>query len=101
MYHSYQVNDDCGYSTCGIESLVSTAQLPDNPLYHSYQENGGKEDSKNEKDEVVTLLLQDSNDVYTQPNKLTRTSNANQDDSNESQIENVYAQVNKTKETRT
>ncbi|XP_022294546.2 uncharacterized protein LOC111105272 isoform X1 [Crassostrea virginica] len=101
LYHLYQVNDNCGYSTCGIESLVSTAELPDNPLYHSYQENGGKEDSKNEKDEVVTLLLQDSNNVYSQPNKLTRTSNANQDDSNESQIENVYAQVNKTKETRT
>ncbi|XP_022291959.2 uncharacterized protein LOC111103182 isoform X3 [Crassostrea virginica] len=97
LYRSYQVNDDSGYSTCGNENLVSIEQLPDNPLYHSYQENEGKEDSKNEKDEVGTLPLQDSNAVYAQPNKLTRSSNVNQDDYNESQNENVYAQVNKTK----
>ena len=95
------MNDDSGYSTCGNGYLVSTEQLPDNPLYHSYQENGGKGDSKNEKDEDGFLPLQDSNDVYAQPNKLTRVSNANQDDSNESQNENVYAQVNKTKKTWT
>ena len=77
----------------------SKQHLPDNPLYHSYQENKGKEDSKNEKDEVGTLPLQDSNAVYAQPNKLTRSSNVNQDDYNESQNENVYAQVNKTKKT--
>ena len=99
LYHSYQVNDDSGYSTCGNGYLVSTEQLPDNPLYHSYQENEDKEDTKNEKDEVGTLLLQDSNAVYAQPNKLTRSSNVNQGDYNESQNENVYAQVNKTKKT--
>nr|XP_022291961.1 uncharacterized protein LOC111103182 isoform X3 [Crassostrea virginica] len=99
LYHSYQVNDDSGYSTCGNENLVSIEQLPDNPLYHSYQENEGKEDSKNEIDDVGTLPLQDCNAVYAQPNKLTRTSNVNQDDPTESQIENVYAQINKTKKT--
>ncbi|XP_078326665.1 uncharacterized protein LOC111102483 isoform X2 [Crassostrea virginica] len=99
LYHSYLVNEDCGYSTCGNESIVSTEQLPYNPLYHSYQANGGKEDSKYYKDEAGTLLLQDSNAVYAQPNKLTRASNANHNDSNESQFENVYAQVNKTKKT--
>ena len=102
MYHSYLVNEDCGYSTCGNESFVSTEQLPYNPLYHSYQANGGnKEDSKYDKDEAGTLLLQDSNAVYAQPNKLARASIVNHDDSNESQIENVYAQVNKTNETWT
>ena len=99
MYHSYLVNEDCGYSTCGNESIVSTEQLPYNHLYHSYQANGGKEDSKYYKDEAGTLLLQDSNAVYAQPNKLTRVSNAYHNDSNESQFENVYAQVNKTKKT--
>nr|XP_022292869.1 uncharacterized protein LOC111103718 [Crassostrea virginica] len=99
LYHSYLVNEDCGYSACGNESFISTEQLPYNPLYHSYQANGGKVDSKYDKDEARTLLLQGSNAVYAQPNKLARASIVNHNDSNESQIENVYAQVNKTNET--
>ena len=100
MYQSYQVNYDRGYSNCGIESIALIEQLPDNPLYHSHQENGGKDDSKqNNGKDAGTLSLEDSNAVYAQPNKLAQASNSNQDDSNESQNENVYAQVNKTKET--
>lgn len=75
-------------------------QLPDNPLYHSHQENVDKDDSKqNNGKDAGTLSLEDSNAVYAQPNKLAKVSNSNQDNSNESQNENVYAQVNKTKET--
>ena len=96
LYHSYQVNDDCGYSTCRNENFVFAEQLPDNPLYHSNQANVDKEDSKFEKDEARSLPLQDKNAVYAQPNKLARVSNANHDDSNESQIENVYDEVNTT-----
>nr|XP_022291940.1 uncharacterized protein LOC111103172 isoform X2 [Crassostrea virginica] len=100
LYQSYQVNDDGGYSTCGIESIAQMEQLPDNPLYHSHQENGDKDDSKqNNGKDAGTLSLKDSNAVYAQPNKLAKVSNSNQDNSNESQNENVYAQVNKTKET--
>ena len=100
MYQSYQVNDDGGYSTCRNENIDHTEQLPDNPLYHSYQANGSKDDSKqNNVKDAGTLSLEDSNAVYAQPNKLAKASNSNQDDSNESQNENVYAQVNKTKKT--
>nr|XP_022293674.1 uncharacterized protein LOC111104161 isoform X2 [Crassostrea virginica] len=100
LYQSYQENDDGGYSTCRNENIGHTEQLPNNPLYHSYQANGNKEDSKqNNGKDAGTLPLEDSNAVYAQPNKLAKASNSNQDDSNESQNENVYAQVNKTKET--
>ena len=99
LYQSYQENDDGGYSTCKNENIGHTEKLPDNTLYNSYQASGSKEDSKqNNGKDAGTLPIQDGNDVYAQPNKLAKVSNANQDDSNESQNENVYAQVNKTKE---
>lgn len=100
LYQSYQENDDGGYSTCRNENIGYTEQLPNNPLYHSYQANGSKEDSKqNNGKDAGTLPLEDSNAVHAQPNKLAEISNSNQDYSNESQNENVYAQVNKTRET--
>ena len=100
LYQSYQINDGGGYSTCRNENIGHTEHLPDNTLYHSYQENGSKADSKqNNWKDGGTPPLQDSDALYAQPNKLAKASNSHQDNSNEGQNENVYAQVNKTKET--
>lgn len=79
----------------GNENQISTEQLPDNPLYHSYLENDDKGNSKIEKDDAGASTSPENNAVYTIPIELAKASTANQDDSNES--ENVYAQVNKTK----
>lgn len=79
LFHSHQANVDCGYSTYGSENQRSTEQLPDSPLYYSFDESGDTADSKNE-------IKETGNVVY-------------QDDFNENQNENVYAQVKKLKGT--
>ena len=82
LFHSHQANVDCGYSTYGSENQGSTEQLPDNLLYHLYYENGDTADSKNEKEETGIFASQE-----------------NKNDSDESQNENLYAQVKKMKGT--
>ena len=77
-FHSHLAILDCGYSTYGSENQGSTEQLPDNPLYHSYYENGDTADSMNEKEETRIFASQE-----------------NKNDSDESQNENLYAQVKK------
>lgn len=47
LYQLLQVIDGGGYSNCGNDNQNLAEQLSHNLLYHLYQENSGKGDSRN------------------------------------------------------
>lgn len=118
LHHQFNNEADGGYSTMEDVNRSPCDELPDNPLYHSHQENikasgtagiveektGQQEDipmletssmvEKKTGKEDIPMLETGSNAIYAQPNKVPKGPKSEVEDI--SPTENVYAQVKKT-----